>query len=106
MIRETIYFQCVNARFPRIGRILFDLWSTEGFSPYVNRLMHDSRDGERQGFPNDVAVALFKLMQQHDEEYPQHALSVTDIWTSTDGTMSPRDTPRSESLGRRWWGSD
>lgn len=50
---------------------------------YVNELMNDKREGRRQGFPEDIMLALFRLMQQHDKEFPQFVLKITDIWTLT-----------------------
>jgi hypothetical protein len=80
MLKKSDDFLCVNAQFPRIGQILLDLWGTDGLGAYINRLMQDTRDGERIGFPPDVAKALFKLSREHDERYPAHALKVADIW--------------------------
>jgi len=46
-------------------------------------LINDKRDGRRQGFPEDVMVALFRLMQEHDKQFPQFVLKITDIWSLT-----------------------
>jgi hypothetical protein len=43
--------------------------------------MNDTRDGARQGFPEDVALALFKLLQKHEREFPQYVKPVGEIWS-------------------------
>lgn len=80
MLKNSDEFLCVNAQFPRIGQILLDLWGTDGLNAYINRLMKDTRDGERIGFPPNVAKALFSLLHQHDAQFPAHAHKVADIW--------------------------
>ena len=66
---------------PRIGEQLLKRWGTQGFSPFVNELLSDSRDGKRAGFANEIAEALFHLMMEHDAEFPQFELKVNDIWS-------------------------
>jgi len=74
-------FKIVNERFPHIGKKLAGLWSSHDFSTFVNELFRDTRGGTRQGFPKDVSVALFRLMQDHDLLYPEVAYEVQDIWS-------------------------
>lgn len=76
-------FTLVSSRFPRIGKQILATWGHASFCDYVNELMNDKREGRRQGFPEDVMMALFRLMQQHDKEFPQFVLKITDIWTLT-----------------------
>ena len=80
---ENAEFMLVNSRFPRIGKQILATWGRSSFCDYVNELMNDKRDGRRQGFPEDVMMALFRLMQQHDKQFPQYVLKITDIWTLT-----------------------
>lgn len=75
----------VNQRFPHIGRQLQSLWGCPDFSVYINQLLSDTRGGSRQGFPVEVARALFKLLQVHDREFPQHASDIPDIWNLNRG---------------------
>ena len=75
----------VNRHFPHIGRQLRVLWGGQDFSEYVNRLLTDTRGGTRQGFPSEVALALFKLIQEHDREFPEHAIEIQDIWSLNNG---------------------
>lgn len=76
-------FNSINARFPRIGQRILATWGSAAFCEYTNELMNDKRGGHRQGFPEDVVVALFRLMQEHDKQFPQFVLRITDIWSLT-----------------------
>jgi hypothetical protein len=73
-------FKVINREYPHVGRRIAVSWGRPDFTPYVNDLINNSRDGKRAGFPREVAVALFRLMQEHDVAYPQHQLKVADIW--------------------------
>ncbi|MDD5248825.1 MAG: hypothetical protein PHY45_07560 [Rhodocyclaceae bacterium] len=73
-------FLRVNTKFKRIGRRLKELWGGPEFGAYINDLIHDTRDGARQGFPPDVAMGMFKLSQKHDKVFPQYMVKNTDLW--------------------------
>jgi hypothetical protein len=73
-------FLAFNAKFKRLARRLKDLWGGAECPGFINELIHDTRDGTRQGFPMDVAMALFKLSRKHDEAFPEHAVKNTDLW--------------------------
>jgi hypothetical protein len=77
------HYQTIAGRFPRIASRLCHLWGTAAFAGEVNGLLNDSRAGARQGFPPEVALALFNLAQDHDREFPQFVLITTDIWSLT-----------------------
>lgn len=81
LLADNEYYLLVLARVPRIAQRIDALWGRAGFSDYVHHLMNDSRDGTRQGFPADIALALLKLMHQHDKEFPQFIKQVSDIWS-------------------------
>ena len=83
ILAENVDFNLVNARFPRIGQRILATWGQTSFCEYVNDLMNDKRDGCRQGFPEEVMFALFRLMQEHDKQFPQFVLKITDIWSLT-----------------------
>jgi hypothetical protein len=74
-------FEKINTQYQHIGRQLKELWGGPELSGFINKLLQGTRSGIRQGFPPDVATALFKLMQKHDQDFPEHALKVGDIWT-------------------------
>ena len=81
VITDNEHFKKINAQYPRIGKQVVDLWGRPGFNGFINKLLQDTRGGMRQGFSPDVAAALFKLMQKHDQDFPKHALKIGDIWT-------------------------
>jgi hypothetical protein len=70
VISKNIDFQRINKKFPHIGTKIFYLWTTDGLSPYLNDVLTNRRGGERQGFPADIAMAIFRLQQEHDSLYP------------------------------------
>lgn len=75
------HFAVINERFPRIGNRLARLWASTRFSAEVNDLLNDTRAGSRQGFPPEVAMALFSLIQDHDKAFPQFVFQSKDIWS-------------------------
>ena len=83
VLADNVEFNLVNAKFPRIGQRILASWGQASFCEYVNDLINDKRDGRRQGFPEEVMFALFRLMQEHDKQFPQFVLKVTDIWSLT-----------------------
>ena len=83
VLAQNAEFNTVNSRFPRIGQRIMATWGSAKFCEYTNELMNDKREGHRQGFPEDVVVALFRLMQEHDKQFPQFVLKITDIWSLT-----------------------
>jgi tetrahydromethanopterin S-methyltransferase subunit G len=80
-LRSSAEFDLINARFQRLGAKVEATWGTKALSPFINELLHDTRDGTRQGFPPDAAKAFFTLMMRHDELFPDLAISASDIWT-------------------------
>jgi len=50
-------------RLPHLAARVQTLWGQTEFEPYVSRLIMESRDGQRQGFPWDVAQELFFLVE-------------------------------------------
>ena len=81
ILADNDHFKTVNAQYRRIGSRLIELWGGPELCGFINNLLQDSRGGTRQGFSPEVAKALFKLMQTHDQDFPQYALKVGDIWT-------------------------
>lgn len=80
-LAENENFRIVNERFPHIGKKLAGLWSTYAFSLFINELFRDTRGGTRQGFPKEISVALFRLMQEHDRLHPEVVFEAPDIWS-------------------------
>lgn len=46
-------------------------YATKDYRIYITQLLNDSRDGQRQGFPPNIAKHLFNLLLEHDREFPQ-----------------------------------
>jgi hypothetical protein len=82
MITENRYFIVVKNRLPHIAKSIELLWGTVEFNKWFDKLMSDTRDGMREGFPIDVSDALLKLSIKHDEDFPKLKLQVTDIWST------------------------
>jgi len=80
-LRSSLEFIQINERFERLGSKIAVAWGTKTLSPFINQLLHDTRDGARQGFPPEVAKALFALMVRHDDLFPGMTLVASDIWT-------------------------
>lgn len=43
-------------------------WGFKECEEYMNKLLNDSRDGNRQGFPPEVGYAIMNLLRQHQDE--------------------------------------
>lgn len=81
LLDENEHFQVVDRDFPHIGRRLKAAWGQEAFNPYIDSLFNDDRGGKRHGFPEPVAIALFRLMRLHEAEYPELVRPASDFWT-------------------------
>ena len=77
-------FVLIREQFPHVGRRLSAVWGTASFRAYMDSLCSDDRTangGHRRGFPEPVAVALFRLNQLHDQEFERFVSKASDIWT-------------------------
>lgn len=83
MLYENKEFKLVNDRFPHISEALELLWGTKEYAAYIYKLLTDTRDGKRNGFPHEVADALFKLSNFHNDEFPEFVVTI-DIWSHND----------------------
>lgn len=73
-------FQTIKTLMPHIAPKIELLWGHKECNVFISRLLMDTRDGTRQGFPHEVAKALTKLMLRHDEEFPQFIEKQTSPW--------------------------
>lgn len=73
-------YELVNARFAHIGARLRETWGNGELIPYIETLLHDTRNGKRKGFPLDIVMALTSLRDAHREEFPQFSSGVQDLW--------------------------
>lgn len=77
-------FRIINERFPHLGAKMASYWGKPTFSVYVNGLMNDTRDGQRKGFPAELMIALWHILEEHDVLYPECRMRTTDIWSLND----------------------
>lgn len=69
------------ARFPHL-RGIEENWGTLPCRRQLMELMNDTRNGQRKGFPPDHAMTIFRLMLEHDADYPQYEeASNPAIWS-------------------------
>lgn len=83
MTDKAQLLETIRARFPHISSKIETFWGRPEFSPYMDNLFRDTRGGTRQGFPKDIAAALWRLHQAHDKEFPELVVEVPDIWTES-----------------------
>jgi hypothetical protein len=58
----------VRSKFPHIAERIGSLWGTKACDAYLDELLIDDR-GNRQGFPPEVATALFKISREHEHHF-------------------------------------
>ncbi|GBG12502.1 uncharacterized protein NMK_0033 [Novimethylophilus kurashikiensis] len=80
-LHDSPYFIKLIQRFPHIGQKVEESWGTQALRTYIWDLFQDSRGGTRQGFPPEYASALFRLLDAHDQQYPELVDTTSDIWT-------------------------
>jgi len=73
-------FKVLNQTFPHIGEKIKAYWGLASFVPYMEGLLHGTREGTRRGFQTDVMMALHHLAEQHKAAYPQYQVS-DNFWT-------------------------
>lgn len=71
MITENKDYILIKNRFPHIAKSIEICWGSGELTLYLNNLFHDTRDGKRQGFPRDIAKALWQILDLHTKEFPE-----------------------------------
>lgn len=64
------YPKKLSENYSRIVEKIINLWGTKEMSDYFDQLLiaeRDTSNGERAGFPDDVASEIFKLMMAYDD---------------------------------------
>ena len=79
-VSDNAHFKLIQQKMPHIADRLSLFWGSEYFQDIACGLFNDTRDGQRQGFPEEIAKALFELMQEHEKLYPTKPKQQTDIW--------------------------
>ena len=80
MLTKNPQFKLINERYPHISEKIKSLWGDKECNIYLNELFNDTRANTRQGFPVEIASALFKLLQEHEFRFPAKRVVVRDIW--------------------------
>jgi ankyrin repeat protein len=75
---EAIYPHVLEARFPRVFSKLLELWETPKIDAYLQDLLLNSRNGDREGFPPEAAKEIFRLSNYHSEIHVQD--KQLDVW--------------------------
>ena len=79
--RPKIETAALFAHFPHLRRIE-ENWGTLACRQHLMALMNDTRNGERKGFPPEHALTIFRLMMEHDADFPQFEESGSSaVWT-------------------------
>ena len=81
MITENENFIVIKNKLPHIAKAIELTWGTVEFNRFLDKIMSDTRDGAREGFPKDVASALLRLSIKHDAVFPNAMIQVADIWS-------------------------
>jgi hypothetical protein len=83
MIENNLHFRLVNNAFPHIGKNIRLLWGHPEFALYMGKLMADTRNGQRRGFPDDVHDSMLRLLEQHDRDFPRapEKANPKDLWS-------------------------
>ena len=79
MLDNNPKFNVVDQAFPHIAIKIKAYWGGSGFVPYMEGLLHGTREGTRRGFQTDVLMALHHLAEQHKAAYPQYQVN-DDFW--------------------------
>ena len=74
---KTGYPHALEKQFPHMLNRIVELWNLPELDAYLEQLMLDTRDHQRQGFPADVATDIMRLSrinaQQRDRTAPNPA---------------------------------
>lgn len=84
-MKTTKQYLLIQSKFPRIASNFDFLWGAPEFSDYVYKLIEDTRENTRQGFPSDVFFAILDIQELHDQEFPHYARKYLDIWELNNG---------------------
>lgn len=76
-LQDDFDFMLINTRFPHLGKRIEMFWGSNDFDSMINAIMSDTRGGTRQGFPDGVGSAIFRLQQKHDHLFPN---ATPDLW--------------------------
>lgn len=70
-VKSTPQYGTIREEYPRIADTIDLHWGYESFAPVMMKLMQDTRNGTRAGFPSHVGSAIIKLITMHAEYFPE-----------------------------------
>ena len=71
--KESECYASLSAAFPHIVKIIDVLWGSKECQQYLLKLILDTRDGSRAGFPYSAFKDIGQLIVIHDELFPKYA---------------------------------
>ncbi len=80
MLENNPHYSAINEAFPHIGSKMRSYWGHQDFVRYMAELLHDTRNGQRKGFPFDVVVALTSIAEDHCSHFPELD-PPDDVWS-------------------------
>lgn len=66
--KENNYPHALEKQFPHVLNKILALWNSAELDPYLQQLMLDKRDHQRQGFPPEVAMDIMRLSRISTEQ--------------------------------------
>ena len=73
--------EVLKDKFPHIAFKIRTLWGAPAMNVYFEKLLGDSRDGKRQGFPMEIALLLMNLLEKHHQDFPEYVSDDMGVWT-------------------------
>lgn len=70
--------------YPHLAK-LDELWGSRDAREFIVRLMNDTREGKRRGFPGKHARTILRLLIEHDQQFPQFEENITMMWHDANG---------------------
>lgn len=67
--KADFYTHNLEQKFPLILDKIILMWDLPEFDSYLNTLMLDKRDRQRQGFPPEVASEILRISILHTEQF-------------------------------------
>lgn len=80
-LRADVNFLVIQTGFPHVGARIIQTWGSSAFHEYADSLFKDNRGGQRRGFPKEIVLAIFRLVELHDKDYPDLIRSGADVWS-------------------------
>ena len=70
------------AEFPKIQAMVDTEWGTVRLKEYLEKLMADTRNNSRAGFPREFGDALIRLVMANDRALEKKGISTADDYVS------------------------